>query len=220
MTALTNKQRVKANAALAIIHSSGGDASAVTAHAKQLRALGHPARKAYEIALTSAVATAPDLSASIERSLRLIEASDHATVALYDRALTSYNETGSEAELQALAPMMARDSATLAIRMGETTHEEIANGGLAAALGFDPGDDMIAAAMASPPAPAAPSASFAFKSDGGPSASGAPHSYMNGSQAGPFESKGYSSPKTGEALARQVGIPMAMVKTGDAPAAA
>ena len=102
MTALTNKQRVKTNAALTIIHSSGGDASAVTAHAKQLQALGHPARSAYEIALTSAVAAAPELSAEIERSLRLIEASDHATVALYDHALTSYNETGSETELQAL----------------------------------------------------------------------------------------------------------------------
>lgn len=220
MTALTNKQRVKANAALTIIHASGGDASAITAHAKQLQALGHPARSAYEIALTSAVAAAPELGAEVERSLRLIEASDHATVALYDRALTNYNETGNEGALQALAPMIARDSAALAIRMGETTAEEIANGGLADALGYEPDEGMMTAAMEAPTAPSSPSASFAFKSDGQPPANGSLHSYMNGSQAGPFESKGYSSPKTGEALARQVGIPMAMLKAGDAPTAA
>lgn len=218
MTALTNKQRVKANAALTIIHANGGDASAVTAHAKQLQAMGHPARSAYEIALTRAVAAAPELSAEVERSLRLIEASDNATVALYDRALTSYNETGSEAALQALAPMIARDSAALAVRMGEMTHEEIANGGLAGALGYEPDEGMMEAAMASPPAPAAPSASFAFQSGAAP-APAAPRSYTNGSQSGVFEGRGYAAPKTGEALARHVGIPMAMLKAGDDPEA-
>lgn len=218
MTALTNKQRVKANAALTIIHANGGDASAVTAHAKQLQAMGHPARSAYEIALTRAVAAAPELSAEVERSLRLIEASDNETVALYDRALTSYNETGSEAALQALAPMIARDSAALAVRMGEMTHEDIANGGLAGALGYEPDESMMEAAVASPPPPAAPSSSFAFQSDAAP-APAAPRSYTNGSQSGVFEGRGYAAPKTGEALARQVGIPLAVLKTGDAPEA-
>jgi hypothetical protein len=217
MTALTNKQRVKVNAALTIVHSNGGDASAVTAHAKRLQTLGHSARTAYEVALNTAVQSAPDMGASIERSIRLIEASDDATVAKYDSALSSYNQTGSDAELKALAPMIAQDSAALAIRMGEMTHDDIANGGLASALGFDPDDGMVAAAMSAPPtqaAPQAPGETFAFKDTVAPGAPAAQR-HSTSQYDGPFPHGGYSAPKTGAALARQVGIPMSMVKTAE-----
>lgn len=216
MTALTNKQRVKVNASLTIIHSSGGDASAVTAHAKRLQSLGHPARTAYEIALNTAVQSSPDLGASIERSIRLIENSDDATVAKYDSALATYNQTGSEAELQALAPMVAQDSAALAIRMGEMTHDDIDSGGLADALGYEPSDGMIAAAASAPLPSAAPQAqgeAFAFKDADTARTSSAQRPYSTSQYGGPFPNGGYSAPKTGEALARQVGIPMSMLKT-------
>ncbi len=228
MTALTNKQRVKVNAALTVIHSNGGDASGVTAHAKRLTALGHPARTAYEIALDTALATSPELGASIQRTIRLIEASDDPTVALYDNALATYNRTGSEAELQALAPMMARDAAALAIKLGEMTQADIASGGLAAALGYEPDQTMIDAAMSPAPANAAPapapSDNFSFKSAQAPTANPAApahrgsNDWVNGAQGGsPFGAKGYSVPKTGAALARQVGIPLAALKQGEAP---
>ena len=212
MTALTNKQRVKVNAALAIIHSNGGNASAVTAHAKALQRSGHDARSGFETALNAAMATSPELSNEISKTIRLIEASDDATVAQYDSALTAYNHSGSDAQLKALAPMIARDSAALAIRNGETTQADIANGGLAAALGYEPDDAMAAAAMEAPAFTQAPGQAFAFT--GGTPASNAParskDAYVNGTQKSTFGPGGYSSPKTGAALARQVGIPMAI----------
>ena len=48
MTALTDKQRVKVNAALTIIHGHGYDPAPVTKIARDLIAIGHPARSAYE----------------------------------------------------------------------------------------------------------------------------------------------------------------------------
>lgn len=221
MTALTNKQRVKVNAALATIHSSGGDASAVTAHAKALERSGHTARAGFEMALNAAIAASPGISAEIGRTIRLIEASDDATVARYDSALTAYNQTGSDAALQALAPMIAQDSVALAIRMGEMTQADIANGGLADALGFAPSDGMLAAALSAPGPVAAPAQSFAFNAANIP-ASARPANdgnMVNGGPSSPFGARGYSTPKTGAALARQVGIPMTALLPGERPPA-
>lgn len=224
MTALTNKQRVKVNAALTLIHAEGGNASAVTARAKALQGGGQTAAQGYQTALNEALSGDAALSNSVGRVMRLIEASDDATEGVYDRALASYNQSGDEAALEALAPMMARDSAALAIRTGEMTHADIGNGGLANALGFEPDAAMIAAAMelpASGPAPSAapsvaPPSAFAFTPPTAPPAQGGTPGGIKGANkyaGSPFPgAAGYSVPKTGVALARQVGLPMAYVK--------
>ena len=62
--------------------------------------------------------------------------------------------TGSTVAMQGMLPTMARDSVALAIRNGEITQDDVANGGLNTALGFAPSDAMIAAAMTPDAAPA------------------------------------------------------------------
>lgn len=213
MTALTNKQRVQVNAALAIIHSSGNNASAVTAKAKAYQGQGHSAQKGYELALSEFIGTQPGLAKEITKTIALVAASDEKTIGQYDHALTQYIQTGSDAGLQELAPMIARDSVALAIRNGEITADDVANGGLETALGYAPSQTMIDAAMSPVDAPAAgpfaPRQSFAFKPSAEAPAAAHERSMVNGTQTGPFGPQGYTAPKTGLALAREIGVPMA-----------
>ena len=154
MTALTNKQRVQVNAALAIIHGTGHNASAVTAAAKAFHAQGHTPQKGFELALSDFVQAQPSLAREISNTVRLIAASDDATIGLYDHAITQYNQHGDDSALTALQPTIARDSVALAIRHGEITAADVANGGLETALGYAPSQSMIDAAIAPADAPA------------------------------------------------------------------
>lgn len=206
MTALTHKQRVKVNAALASIHAHGHDASAVTGLAKQLQASGHDARSSFEFALNRFADSNPDMRDMLGKITRLVEASDAATVGRYDQALSHYNQTGDDSAISALAPMIAQDSVALAIRSGEISEADLAHGGLERALGFTPSDAMVHAATAAP-APAQ-RASFAFNAPP-PGAAPAPRSFVNGTQHGAVGVTGIKAPKTGAALAREVGVPMA-----------
>jgi len=155
LTNLTAKQRAKINAALCIIHDNDGDAQAVTALAHTIMATGHDARSSYEKALTSFAAENPELGAAIGKMTRLVEASSVSTVAAYDSALSDYIATGNNAGMLALAPMIAKDSIALAIVNGEMTEADVATGGLAQALGFEP-SLILQQAHTANTAPAAP----------------------------------------------------------------
>ena len=144
MRGLTNKQRVKVNAALSVIHAMGYDANEVTAQAKAIMATGHDARTAYERALNQFAGSNQETADGLRKITRLVEASDAQTVAQYDHALNEYIATGSEAALDALAPTIAADSIALAIHLGEMTEADVAGGGLAMALGFEPAPEMAA----------------------------------------------------------------------------
>lgn len=135
---MTPKQRAQVNAALVIIHDSGNSAPAVTKAAQALIAKGHPATLAYSTVLTEFAAAFPTLGATMSKVTRLIQASAPASVAQYDKALSEYIKTGSDISMRALAPMIARDSMALAVKHGEMTQADAANGDYSAALGAEP----------------------------------------------------------------------------------
>jgi hypothetical protein len=140
---LTARQRVAVNAALAIIYDKDHDAKGVIQQANTLIAQGKDPASAYEAALNSFVDGQPSLMPAISHMFRLVEASDDKTVDQYDAALDTYLHTGDEMALRDLAPTIAQDSLALAVRDGEITQEEAANGELAKALGFQPGEALV-----------------------------------------------------------------------------
>jgi len=243
MTALTNKQRVKVNAAFAIIHGHGFNASIVGKEARVIMGTGHPAPTAYAMALNIFAQRQPGIGGSIDKVTRLIEASDDATVAQYDRALNQYIQTGDDSGISALQDMIVADSRTLAIRNGEGTEDTLAGLTIdtALAVSHDEMQDMVDPTPERVPAPA-PNQTFAFNVTGQATAQPSAPSPMAGpSQGAPTPSSdtavrasmtghrarswsgvpieetpalktadgGYRSPKTGEALARAVGVPLA-----------
>jgi hypothetical protein len=229
MTALTNKQRVQVNTALAIVHASGHNASDITAEAKAYQLQGHSHVKAYEYALSTFTRANPYMATAIQKTVALVGASSDATVARYDYAVQRYNETGNDDAIEALAPMMAQDSVALAIRNGEITAEDVANGGIETALGFAPTEAMTAAAMTAP-APVAPVAAAPVATPAAPqapaprAATPAPQRRDNstGTQSLDAAINRLSEPthgKSGAALASWHGLPMAYVQSqiGKAP---
>jgi hypothetical protein len=229
MTALTNKQRVQINTALAIVHASGHNASDITTEAKAYQLQGHSHVKAYEYALSTFTRANPYMAPAIQKTIALVGASSDATVARYDHAVQRYNETGNDDAIEALAPMMAQDSVALAIRNGEITQADLANGGIETALGFAPTEAMTAAAMTAP-APAAPVAAAPVATPAAPQAP-APlaatpalqrRDNSTGTQSLDAAINRLSEPthgKSGAALASWHGLPMAYVQSqiGKAP---
>jgi len=120
---LTVKQRAKINAALCLIHDNGHDASAITAMARHMIGNGADPRSAYTQALNTFADTNPGMLPALSKVVGLVEASDDATVAQYDAALSSYIQSGDDSAVRALAPMIAQDMATLAARNGEAAPE-------------------------------------------------------------------------------------------------
>jgi hypothetical protein len=202
LTALNIKQRAKINAALCIIHDNGFDADAVVELSRAVMATGVPIHTAYERALTSFVTENPDTGPVISKMLALVEASDSATIAQYDSALSHYIETGDNAAMVALAPTIAADSIALAIQNGEITEAEAASGGLGLALGFDPGPVLLAAASPEPaPLPDPPASTLGLKD--------APRATFDpSSQVSPVAGSGYVTPKgrAAEAAASYTGF--------------
>jgi hypothetical protein len=211
MSNLTHRQRVKVNAALAIIHGNGHDASAVSRQAKASALNGLSLQQGYEAALNSFIQSNPAMGNEIARTIAVIGASDDATVNSYHHALTEYNATGSIVAMSAMLPTMARDSVALAIRNGEITAADVANGGVETALGFTPSDAMIAAAMMPEAAPAQAPASAPVAAPAAPAAQ-TPQTVGQASPANNYN-------KTGEALKSWIGLPMAYVAAQEALAA-
>lgn len=249
MTAVTDKQRVKVNAALTIIHGHGHSPAAVTQQARELIAIGHPARSAYEQALNSFAQRLPGIGGAIAKVAQLIEASDGPTVAQYDSALSLYIQTGDNSGIAALEPMIVADATALAIRAGESTADALTGLTIDDALGtaFDEMQERTTAPeLIAAPAPApAVSQSFAFAVPGQAArpatAPSAPPTLSNGTAVrAPLSERaarswagvpigapaavrtaegGYRSPKTGEALARAIGLPLGSIAGQEAAAA-
>ena len=156
MTALTPRQRTAVNAVLALIHSGGHNASAISQQAKAQATKGVPLKAAYDRAVEGFMAATPDMAGPIAKVARLVMHSDDATIAQYDRALASYIANGDETALNALAPIVARDSIALAIRAGELPAGATGPDALTAALGTEASADMVAALNAPAPADSAP----------------------------------------------------------------
>lgn len=117
---LTSRQRATFNAAMCLIHDSGHDVAAVERDIQARLGNGTRPRKAYEGALNNFVARTPSMLATLQRTMKLIEASDDRTVARYNVALSRYIETGDESSMNEIAPMIAEDMTALAARNGET----------------------------------------------------------------------------------------------------
>lgn len=148
MKNITDKQRAKINAALAIIHANGDDARAVQQHAKNLIAAGHGHQAAYEQAVGRAIKAQPSLGPVIANTAKLIGNSDSATVARYNEALGQYIATGDERHVAALEPMMRQDSVALAVKEGTITAEDAQAGRMDwDAIGFSPPEPGAAAAQ-------------------------------------------------------------------------
>jgi hypothetical protein len=180
---MTPKQRAQVNAALVIIHDSGNNAQNVTKAAQALIAKGHPATVAYSTVLTDFATAFPTLGATMSKVTRLIQASAPESVAQYDKALSEYIKTGSSVSLNALAPMVARDSIALAIKHGEMTEADAASGDY---LGAEPS--------------AASRQIFAENTPAAPVTDVAPE--VGASQISPVAAGGHSGPAAQAAKAR------------------
>jgi len=135
MTALTPRQAIKVKAALSLIAVHGHNPRTVQQQANAELAKGLPANVAYKNAIDAFTARVPALKDTLEIAVDLIHNSDDATVSLYDKALTAYNNSGDESHLDSLAPMILEDAKALAISKGEVTEAEAANWTVDDALG-------------------------------------------------------------------------------------
>jgi len=135
MTALTPRQAIKVKAALSLIAVHGHNPRTVQKQAQDQLAKGYPANVAYKNALDAFAARVPALRDTLHIAVDLIHNSDDATVALYDKALTAYNNSGDESHLDNLAPMILEDAKALAISKGEVTEAEAASWTVDDALG-------------------------------------------------------------------------------------
>ncbi|WP_128082011.1 hypothetical protein [Sphingomonas sp. Ant20] len=135
MTALTPRQAIKVKAALSLIAVHGHNPRTVQKQAQDEMAKGYPANAAYSTALNAFSARVPALKNTLEIAVDLIHNSDDATVSMYDKALTAYNNTGDEGHLDNLAPMILEDAKALAISKGEVTEADAANWTVDDALG-------------------------------------------------------------------------------------
>jgi hypothetical protein len=135
MTALTPRQAIKAKAALSLIALHGHNPRTVQKQVQDELAKGLPANIAYKNALDAFIARVPAMGDTLHIAVDLIHNSDNATVALYDKALTAYNNSGDESHLDSLAPMILEDAKALAISKGEVSEADAANWTVEDALG-------------------------------------------------------------------------------------
>lgn len=135
MTALTPRQAIKVKAALSLIAVHGHNPRTVQKQAQDQIAQGYPANIAYKSALDDFTSRVPAMRNTLHIAVDLIHNSDDATVSLYDRALTAYNDSGDESHLDRLAPMILEDAKALAVSKGEVTDADAANWTIDDALG-------------------------------------------------------------------------------------
>ncbi|SEN06227.1 hypothetical protein SAMN05192583_1915 [Sphingomonas gellani] len=135
MTALTPRQAIKVKAALSLIAVHGHNPRTVQQAATAELAKGYPANIAYKNAIDGFIARVPAMGNTLHLAVDLIHNSDEATVALYDKVLTDYNNSGDESHLDSLAPMILEDAKALAISKGEVTEADAANWTIDDALG-------------------------------------------------------------------------------------
>lgn len=135
MTALTPRQAIKVKAALSLIAVHGHNPRTVQQAATAELAKGYPANVAYKNAIDGFIARVPAMGNTLHLAVDLIHNSDDATVALYDKALTEYNNTGDDSCLDGLAPMILEDAKALAISKGEVSEADAANWTIEDALG-------------------------------------------------------------------------------------
>lgn len=135
MTALTPRQAIKVKAALSMIALHGHNPRTVQKQAQAELAKGFPANIAYKTAIDGFIARVPAMGNTLHTAVDLIHHSDDATVALYDKALTAYNDSGDNSHLDSLAPMILEDAKALAISKGEVTEADAANWTIDDALG-------------------------------------------------------------------------------------
>ena len=135
MTALTPRQAIKVKAALSMIALHGHNPRTVQKQAQAELAKGFPANIAYKTAIDGFIARVPAMGNTLHTAVDLIHHSDNATVALYDKALTAYNDSGDNSHLDSLAPMILEDAKALAISKGEVTEADAANWTIDDALG-------------------------------------------------------------------------------------
>lgn len=135
MTALTPRQAIKVKAALSLIAVHGHNPRTVQQAATAALAKGYPAKIAYKNAIDGFIARVPAMGNTLHLAVDLIHNSDEATVSLYDKALTNYNNSGDESHLDSLAPMILEDAKALAISKGEVTEADAANWTVEDALG-------------------------------------------------------------------------------------
>ncbi len=173
MTALTPRQAIKVKAALSLIAVHGHNPRTVQKQAQDEMAKGYPANIAYKAAIDGFIARVPAMGNTLHTAVDLIHHSDDTTVALYDKALTDYNNSGDEGHLDNLAPMILEDAKALAISKGEVTEADAANWTIDDALGstgeaFAETPDVPDASTLAPGQTA--NSSFAFNGLPGPAA--------------------------------------------------
>ncbi len=135
MTALKPREAIKVKAALSLIAIHGHNPRPVQQQAQAAIAKGQSAAIAYKNAVDAFINRTPAMGNTLHLAVDLIHHSDDATVAMYDKALTAYNNSGDESHLDSLAPMILADAKALAISNGEVSEAEAANWTIDDALG-------------------------------------------------------------------------------------
>ena len=182
----TGRQLTTFDAVLTCISAAGYDPNAAIDAADAEIAAGVPVLTAYSRALNSYVADLPpETQGTIGKIAKLVAASDDATLAQYDAAISAYNDSDGtdETAIEALLPMMAQDGLALALKDGEITQADIDSGeGIAAALGYQPMPEQIAALQSPAPeaAPAPQAAPQQFRPPQAPAAPQPSPSAQNG----------------------------------------
>ncbi|WP_434405772.1 hypothetical protein [Sphingobium sp. DN12] len=133
---LDARARTKVSAALSLIALHGHNPRTVQEVANQRIAAGQPANLAYTFALNAFADKVPAIRPMMEIALDLIQNSDDATIATYDKALAAFNETGDTAHLDAITPMILEDAKALAVQNDEVSAEDAAGWDIEDALGF------------------------------------------------------------------------------------
>ena len=142
--------QTKIRAALAWVRDKHGpeDVQHLVGMARQMRSQGAPELEAWNYALKRLEEADPALSEKIAKSFDLLDASDDATVARYEAALTQYLDNGDQSGLLEMRPDIARDDAALSLRNGELDQQaydariaEIEAGNIVPAEQADPARD-------------------------------------------------------------------------------
>ena len=152
---LARRDRTWVNAALVVLHDRGHNPQAVVDTARRLTAAGKSPVDAYKAALNAYTRQAPDTEAALSHVIRLVQNSDDRTVQRYDKALSTYIQTGDPDAMAPVAATFMADSVRLAQRDGGDVAD------VATALGFDSPAPFMEAAAAMPSTPVRPAAADA-----------------------------------------------------------
>lgn len=116
---LTKVEQVQIKGALVMLKDAGHNPDTVTRMARTALRTGTPHKQAYQRAFAQFFSNAPDMRAPLMRMGQLVEASDIATLSLYNLALDNFIASGKPEHLDGIMPTIMQDAVEMAARTGD-----------------------------------------------------------------------------------------------------